>query len=125
MPAPPASALATQTDAPYAAAAAPPDPNVQQELQQADQQAQQTEQQVMAEATPPADAEGGAAPAAAAAATPAAQAAPVTIAIGQTTTDVALNRGRPKQIVNLGPKTIWVYDDMKIIFINGKVNDVQ
>ena len=96
----------------------------QQELQQADQQAQQTEQQVLSEATPPPDAEGGAAPLAAAA-TPAPQAAPVTIALGQTTTDVALNRGRPKQIVNLGPKTIWVYDDMKIIFVNGKVSDVQ
>ena len=125
MPAPPAAALASQTDAPYAAAAPASDPNVQEELQQADQQAQQTEQQVMAEATPPADAEGGAAPAAAAAAPRPAQAAPVTIALGQTTTDVALNRGRPKQIVNLGPKTIWVYDDMKIIFLNGKVSDVQ
>ena len=125
LPAPPAAALTSQTEAPYAAAApASDDANVGQELQQADQQAQQTEQQVMAEATPP-DADGAAAPAAAVSAAPAAQAAPVTIALGQTTTDVALNRGRPKQIVNLGPKTIWVYPDMKIIFLNGKVSDVQ
>lgn len=127
LPAPPAAALATQTDAPYAAAApATADANVGQELQQADQQASQTEQQVMAEATPPPDAGGateGAAPAPAVAASR--QAAPVTIALGQTTTDVALNRGKPKQIVNLGPKAIWVYDDMKIIFLNGKVSDVQ
>jgi hypothetical protein len=128
MPAPPAADLASQTAAPYTADAPPADPNVGQELQQADQQAQQTEQQVLAQATPPPDADGAEAPApaaTAAAAAPSPQATPVTIALGQTTTDVALNRGRPKQIVNLGPKTIWVYDDMKIIFVNGKVSDVQ
>lgn len=124
LPTPPAAALAGQTEAPYAAAAPPPDANVGQEIQQADQQAQQTEQQVMAEATPPPDA-GGAEGAAAPAAAAAPPSAPTTIALGQTTTDVALNKGRPKQIVNLGPKAIWVYPDMKIIFVNGKVSDVQ
>ena len=125
LPAPPAAALTSQTAAPYAAAApAGDDANVGQELQQADQQASQTEQQVLAEATPPAEA-GSPAGAATPAAAATNQAAPATIALGQTTTDVALNRGKPKQIVNLGPKAIWVYDDMKIIFINGKVSDVQ
>jgi hypothetical protein len=117
LPKPPAAALVKGTEAPYASAAPAPDPNEQQDLQAADQEATQTEQQVLAQATPPPDGGGGdSAPS---------QAAPVTIALGQSLADVAINKGRPKQIVNLGAKTIYVYDDMKVIFLNGKVSDVQ
>jgi len=33
--------------------------------------------------------------------------------------------GRPKDIANVGSKKIYVYPSMKVIFIDGKVNDVQ
>ena len=33
--------------------------------------------------------------------------------------------GTPTRIVNLGPKKIYVYKDMKITFKDGKVSDVQ
>ena len=33
--------------------------------------------------------------------------------------------GVPDKIINLGPKQIFVYKDIKVTFINGKVVDVQ
>ncbi len=33
--------------------------------------------------------------------------------------------GKPEKIVNLGPKKIYVYKDLKVTFLNGKVFDVQ
>jgi hypothetical protein len=33
--------------------------------------------------------------------------------------------GQPDKIVNLGAKQIFVYKDIKVTFINGKVADVQ
>ena len=48
-----------------------------------------------------------------------------TIAIGQTIDQVTATMGAPAQIVDLGPKKIYKYPDMKVIFVNGKVNDVQ
>jgi hypothetical protein len=33
--------------------------------------------------------------------------------------------GQPDKIVNLGAKQIYVYKDIKVTFINGKVSDVQ
>ena len=48
-----------------------------------------------------------------------------TIAIGQTIDQVTSTMGPPTQIVDLGSKKIYKYPDMKVIFINGKVNDVQ
>lgn len=33
--------------------------------------------------------------------------------------------GNPDNIINLGPKTIFVYKNMKVIFIDAKVSDVQ
>jgi hypothetical protein len=33
--------------------------------------------------------------------------------------------GQPEKIVNLGAKQIFVYKDLKVTFINGKVVDVQ
>jgi len=33
--------------------------------------------------------------------------------------------GKPDKIVNLGPKVTYVYKDMKVIFQDGKVADVQ
>jgi len=48
-----------------------------------------------------------------------------TISLGQTTAQVESILGKPDKIVNLGPKTTYVYKDMKVIFQDGKVSDVQ
>jgi len=56
---------------------------------------------------------------------PAAQAEPQTIEKGQTTDQVQGSLGKPDKIVNLGAKQIWVYKDLKVTFVNGKVSDVQ
>lgn len=63
-----------------------------------------------------------------AAQTPAAQppaAEPQTIEKGQTTDQVQGSLGKPDKVVNLGAKQIWVYKDLKVTFLNGKVSDVQ
>ena len=48
-----------------------------------------------------------------------------TIAIGQTTDEVVAALGQPQKRVNLGAKEIYIYPDMKVTFMNGKVSDVQ
>jgi hypothetical protein len=53
------------------------------------------------------------------------QAEPQTIEKGQTTDQVTAALGKPEKIVNLGTKQIYIYKDMKITFLNGKVSDVQ
>jgi len=53
------------------------------------------------------------------------QAEPQTIEKGQTTDQVQAALGKPDKIVNLGTKQIYIYKDMKITFLNGKVSDVQ
>jgi hypothetical protein len=50
---------------------------------------------------------------------------PQTIQLGQSTDDVQAALGKPDKIVNLGPKQIWVYKDLKVTFLKGKVSDVQ
>jgi len=48
-----------------------------------------------------------------------------TIALGQTMDEVVGILGPPQKKVNLGTKEIYFYPDMKVIFISGKVADVQ
>jgi len=64
-----------------------------------------------------------------AAQTPAQQQAPPPepqqIEKGQTPDQVKAALGNPDKIVNLGTKQIYVYKDLKVTFINGKVSDVQ
>jgi hypothetical protein len=87
----------------------------------------------------------GAAPAGAAAAKPAPAAAPApadappppiappppppadpkTISLGQTIDQVTANFGQPTKVIKLGAKQIYVYPDMKVTFVGGKVTDVQ
>src|SRR3984957_3934675 len=62
-----------------------------------------------------------AAPAAAAA--PAAEAA--RIEKGMTPDQVEAALGKPDKKVNLGSKQLYIYKDMKVTFVNGKVSDVQ
>jgi hypothetical protein len=50
---------------------------------------------------------------------------PAQIEKGQTTDQVKAAIGNPDKIVNLGAKQIYVYKDIKVTFLNGKVSDVQ
>jgi hypothetical protein len=50
---------------------------------------------------------------------------PKTIALGQTKDEVVATLGQPQKVVNLGAKEIYVFPDMKVTFLNGKVADVQ
>jgi hypothetical protein len=60
------------------------------------------------------------------AAAPAQPAAPPpTIQIGQSPDEVKGMLGQPDKIVDLGPKQIYVYKDLKVTFVKGKVTDVQ
>jgi hypothetical protein len=53
------------------------------------------------------------------------QAAPGTIEIGQTTDQVVAAMGPPGTIVKLGTKEIYVYKDLKVTFLNGRVSEVE
>jgi len=70
-----------------------------------DQQQPQAQQQQPADPPPPAE--------------------PPTIQIGQSIDEVKAALGTPQRIVDLGKKQIYVYKDLKITFIDGKVADVQ
>jgi hypothetical protein len=49
-----------------------------------------------------------------------AQPDPQTIQLGQSRDEVQAALGKPEKIVNLGPKQLYVYKDLKITFVNGK-----
>lgn len=53
------------------------------------------------------------------------QAEPQTIEKGQTPDQVEAALGKPDKIVNLGAKQLYIYKDLKVTFVNGKVSDVQ
>lgn len=71
--------------------------------------------------------QGGAQPAAAQAQQPPVQdqPEPQSIEKGMTPDQVEAAMGKPDKKVNLGPKQIYVYKDLKVTFLNGKVSDVQ
>jgi hypothetical protein len=48
-----------------------------------------------------------------------------TIALGQTIAQVTAIMGAPSEIVDLGAKKIYKYPDMKVVFMHGKVSDVE
>ena len=50
---------------------------------------------------------------------------PAQIDKGQTPDQVKAALGNPDKIINLGTKMIYVYKDIKVTFLNGKVSDVQ
>jgi hypothetical protein len=62
-------------------------------------------------------------PAAAAPAAPAGP--PPTITIGESSTQVLQAMGMPQQMIDLGKKKTYVYKNMKVIFLDDKVSDVQ
>jgi len=50
---------------------------------------------------------------------------PASIEKGMTTDQVEAAMGKPEKKVTLGTKQIYFYKDMKVIFLSGKVSDVQ
>jgi hypothetical protein len=50
---------------------------------------------------------------------------PQQIEKGQTPDQVRATLGQPDKIVNFGSKQIFIYRDLKVTFLNGKVSDVQ
>jgi len=50
---------------------------------------------------------------------------PANIQVGESVDDVVASLGQPEKIVNLPTKKIYVYKDLKITFVKGKVSDVQ
>ncbi len=113
LPPAPASAKAPPVDAPIAKDAPPPDPNGAAEVTQELADADQSEKEVVGQAQQ--ENPGSSA----------APAAPATIALGQSIDEVTAALGAPLTVVDLGPKKIYKYKDMKVTFKNGKVSDVE
>ena len=124
LPALPRGAAAPAMTASFAQNAPPPDQQIASELRQQVQEAERIEADVVTEAQQADSAIAAPAPYSNTA-TPQRQGAPATISLGQTIGQVVDAMGSPNQIVDLGPKQIYVYSNMKIIFIDGKVSDVQ
>jgi hypothetical protein len=132
LPGAPPSAQSKPVQAAYAAVAPPPDPGDAATIQQQDQQADQAEKDVTAEAAAPGGGQASAtppstdAPAQVASADPsAAPAATPSVEMGQTKDQVQAALGAPTRVADLGPKTIYYYNGMKVTFKDGKVSDVQ
>ncbi|HEY2015744.1 MAG TPA: hypothetical protein VGH38_19710, partial [Bryobacteraceae bacterium] len=98
----PPTAAGQPVNAPYAAQAQP-DSNAATELTQATQEADRAEQDVVSQS-------GG---------------TPLTVSLGQSMDEVESILGKPRDIADLGSKKIYVYKDLKVTFVNGKVSDVQ
>ena len=64
-------------------------------------------------------------PTAVASSQPATAAPPPTITIGESSTLVLQAMGMPQQMIDLGKKKTYIYKNMKIIFVDDKVTDVQ
>jgi hypothetical protein len=92
-------------DSPYAQAGQP-DSNVAGELTSVTQEADRAEQQAVNQAGD-------------------SSAPPPTLTLGLSVEDVKAIQGEPQKIVDLGPKKIYVYKDLKITFTDGKVSDIQ
>jgi hypothetical protein len=122
LPAPPADAIAGTKQAPYAAAAPAPDPNGAAQLDEQAKQGAEVENEVAAEAA--GDANPDATPTAAAVAAPASS-GPVAITLGMTPDQVIACKGQPTNKVNFPTKQVYIYPDMKITFVKGKLTDVQ
>jgi hypothetical protein len=101
----PAGAAGT-IDTPYAADATP-DPNASSDLNQAYQETNQAEQAALGQAA--GDTTG---------ATP-------TVSLGQSIAQVRAILGPPDQIMDAGAKQIYIYRNVKITFIDGRVSDIQ
>ena len=113
LPAAPASARTAPVESAFAQAAPPPEPDGAQEVSQQLQQADAAEQEVTAQAQQESPAAGSP------------NAGPVTISLGQSMAQVTEALGQPVTMIDLGAKKIYQYRDMKVVFVDGKVSDVQ
>jgi hypothetical protein len=116
LPAAPPSAQAPPTQSPYAAVAPPEDPKDAADLQQQAKEADASEAAVVSEAS----AENGSPIGSVTPSGP-----PPSVALGQTTDQVKGILGNPLKTADVGPKTIYYYDGMKVVFKGGKVTDVE
>jgi len=116
IPAAPTSAQAPPTQTEYAAVAPPPDPKDAEALQQQAKEADASEAEVTAAATQENGSPIG---------TVAPSGPPPSVALGQTVDQVKAILGNPLKTADLGPKQIYYYDGMKIVFKAGKVTDVE
>jgi hypothetical protein len=96
-------------DSPYVSEAQP-DANVAGELNGAIQETDHAEQQAISQAPPVTNSPAG---------------NPPTLVRGLSIDEVKAIQGQPDKIVDLGTKKIYVYKDLKITFIAGKVTDIQ
>src|SRR5262249_15415841 len=96
-------------DAGFAAGAPPPDANAGAEI---NAQAKMADQAEMEDVNAAIAGGAGSGP-------------PPTISLGQTPEEVIAAIGQPSRIIDLGAKKTYVYPDMKVIFMNGHVSDVQ
>lgn len=110
LPAAPASASGPPVQAALAAGAPPPDSNAGSEINQQSQAATQAERDASASVASALAPNSGSS---------------TTIALGQTIDQVTAALGNPTRIIDAGTKQIYAYPDMRIIFQNGKVSDVQ
>jgi hypothetical protein len=115
----PVQAKAPPVAAPYAAAAPPPDPNVAAQINQQVADAERLEKEAVS-AGGPSD-PGTPAPLT----PPVPQGPPPVLKLGLTFDEVISIQGQPKNIIDLGAKKTYNYPDMKIVFTNGKVTDIQ
>ncbi len=91
------------TSAPFASEVKA-DPNVTSEITQAAQEAERGEQDVVSQAG---------------------SAATASISLGMSIGEVEQAFGRPREVADLGAKKVYVYNNLKVIFVDGKVTDVQ
>jgi hypothetical protein len=113
LPAAPAGATGAPVKAAFAAGAPPPDADAAQQIKAQASQADQAESEAVSSvsAAPAAPAAGGG--------------GSTSIALGDSIDVVTAKMGNPTKIIDLGAKKIYTYPDMKIIFLNGKVSDVE
>jgi hypothetical protein len=113
LPAAPPGSTGAPVKAAFAAGAPPPDADAAQQIKAQASQADQAESEAVSSvsAAPAAPAAGGG--------------GSTSIALGDSIDVVTGKMGNPTKIIDLGAKKIYTYPDMKIIFLNGKVSDVE
>jgi len=89
-------------DSPFAREAQP-DTDAARELAAAGRDADRAEQQAISQSTD----------------------APPVLTVGMSLDEVRAIQGNPRTIVDLGEKKMYVYQDLKITFLNGRVTDIQ
>ncbi len=116
LPSAPPSAQVAPVQSSFAAIAPPPDPNAADEIKAQMQEADRSEQEVVGAVKPGAAGDTAPSPT---------QTAPASISLGQTVAQVSAVLGQPRSVGDLGGKKIYIYADMKVIFKDGKVIDIE